>query len=81
MHNLHLTVKVVLICSFVLLLLLYCNSAAMDCQQKSIYQLHLVQHTITGFLNSDNKKSHFIPFYQTFIGSQIAAKLIFYGFI
>lgn len=47
--------EVVLICSFVLLLPHYCNSAPMECQQKSIYHLHLVQHTIAGFLNSNNK--------------------------
>lgn len=51
---------VVLICSFVLLLPHYCNLAPMDCQQKSICQLHLVQRAITGFLhNNKNKKITF----------------------
>lgn len=69
--------EVILICSFVLLLPHYGNSAPMECQQISIYQLHLLQHTIAGFLNSNNKKSHSITFYQTFIGSQIATKIVF----
>lgn len=69
--------EVVLICSFFLLLLHYCNSAPTECHQKSIYQLHLVQHTIAGFPNRNNKKSHSIPFYQTFIVSQIATKIGF----
>lgn len=51
--------EVILICSFVLLLPHYGNSAPMECQQISIYQLHLLQHTIAGFLNSNNKKITF----------------------
>lgn len=48
---------------------------------KSIYQLRLVQHIITGFQNNNNKKWHFIPFYQSFIGSEIGTKLILWSFI
>lgn len=66
--------------SFILLLPYYCNSAPMDCQQKSIYQLHFVQHRITGFLNNNSNKITFHTILSEFHCLPDYKKIDFTGF-